>query len=123
MSSETATSSGKQVSSAIPPVPMTDEQLVPLLDQDNIEAVHVPDARPETVQTLAGTHQGDILEFYVETATTFVKFQYDMAPGGLAWKRCEPWEKNDPHITVLESDLEDYHRLQPDTEDGHEVVR
>ena len=41
-----------------------------------------------------------------------MKFSYDMAPGGLAWHRCEPWSKQDPYIEVLEMDLEDYRPLE-----------
>ena len=67
MSTETAASDGVQPTTALPPVPLCDDQLAPLLDQDGIEAVHVPDGRPRTVHTLADAHEGDILEFYVET--------------------------------------------------------
>jgi len=112
MRTETPPPDGSRVSDALPPVPLTDELLSTLLSQDKIVAVHIPDDRPETVQTLAGTHQGDILEFYIETTSIFVKFRYDMAPGGLSWHRCDPWKKDDQHIELLESDLESYHQLR-----------
>jgi len=75
---------------ALPPVPLTDDQLAPLADHDAIGAVYVPDGRPEDVYTLEGDHEGDILEFYVETADCdYVAFRYTMAPNdrGLAWVR------------------------------------
>lgn len=112
MSTETHTFDAVQPTSALPPVPLTDAHLTPLLDQDVVEAVYVPDDRPEAVHTLAGRHEGDILEFYVETIDAFVKFRYDMAPGGLAWHRCEPWPKTDRDVEAVYMDLEDYHRLE-----------
>ena len=114
MSTDAHNVNGVQFTDALPPVPLTDDQLVPLLDQEAIEAVYVPDGRPEAVYTLAGGHGGDILEFYVETATKYVKFRYTMGPDGLrlAWQRFGPWPKDDPHIEVLEMDLKDYRELE-----------
>jgi len=116
MSTDTHQTNGVQPTDALPPAPLTEECLAPLLDQDAIEDIHVPDGRPEDVYTLAGTHEGDILKFYVETPDQYVKFRYTMAPDGrgLAWHRCEPWQKDGPHIEVLGADLEDYAPLEVD---------
>ena len=98
----------------LPPVPLTDEQLAPLADQDTVEAVYVPDGRPASVVTRAGEHRGDILEFYIETDGKYVKFGYTMGGGGLAWKRYAPTAKTETGLSVLavRRDLENYRRLE-----------
>jgi len=101
---------------ALPPAPLTDEQLAPLAAHDAIDAVYVPDGRPETVHTLAGEHAGDILKFYVETADAdYVKFRYTMAPDGrgLAWHRHDRVPLDHRLADVIGAELEDdYRRLE-----------
>jgi len=108
-------SDAAQPTNALPPVPLTEDQLEPLADHESIDAVYVPEGRPETVYTLAGGHRGDVLEFYVETTDQYVKYRYGPAEGGLAWTRCEPWSKEDPHVDLAERDLEDYRPLEVST--------
>lgn len=110
---------GPSRTDAIPPRPLTREQLTPIADQDAIDAVWVPSELPERVYTLAGAHQGRILEFYVETETAYVKFRY--APGdgvGLAWRRHEPISKDADDVELVESVLEDDYEPLVDALDG-----
>jgi hypothetical protein len=98
---------------ALPPVPLTDEQLAPLTEHDAIDDVYVPDGRPDDVYTLAGGHEGDILDFYVETARQFVKFGYQSGPHGLRWERFEPTPKTDAFVVAVREELrENYRRLE-----------
>lgn len=105
---------GATPTDALPPVPLTDDQLEPLDRKDAVEAVHVPDSRPEAVHTLAGRHRGDIMDFYVETADQFVKYGYTMAADGrgLAWHKYLPTSKDERAYEAVRMDLEDYRRLE-----------
>jgi len=116
MSADTADPDPRGVrvpNSTLPPVPLTDEQLAPLAARDDVDAVYVPNGRPETVYTLAGNHQGDIMKFYVEFAGSYVKFRYGPTENGLAWLRHEPTSKTEPlGEYVAESIAEDYRPLE-----------
>ena len=101
--------------STLPPVPLTDKQLAPLAARDDVDAVHVPDGRPETVTTRAGTHRGDILDFYVEFGGSYVKFRHGQTRTGLAWLRHEPAPKGEGIGEYVAVNIaEDYRRLEAD---------
>jgi len=95
---------------ALPPVPLTEEHLAPLAEHDDIAAVYVPDGRPDSVYTLAGAHEGDILDFYVETADQYVKFGYTRGPHGLRWTRFDPTPKDDAFVVSVREDLREHYR-------------
>lgn len=104
-----------QRSTAIPPLPLVDDQLVDLADHPKIEAVWVPDpeTRPANVYSLAGRHAGTILEFWVETADEYVNFRWEPADGeGLAWCRRDPTPKGEADTILVEETLEDYTPLR-----------
>jgi hypothetical protein len=99
--------------STLPPVPLTDEQLAPLAARDDVDAVHIPDGRPESVYTLSGSHDGDILEFWVEFPDRYVAFRYGPTGTGLAWLRHDSVWKDEPIAECQEDVLdEDYRHLE-----------
>lgn len=100
-------------SDALPAVPLTDADLEDLADKDSIHTVWVPDGRPESVETRAGEHEGDILSFWLETGDKYVKYEYTSPEGdGLAWYRFEPTAKDAPDVEVIKHSIdEDYRPL------------
>jgi hypothetical protein len=81
----------------LPPIPLTDAQLRPLLEHGDVVDVWLPAHRPPTVYTLAGEHRGDVLEFYVETPDRFVRFVYEPGDrGGLRWRSAPAGIPKDP---------------------------
>jgi len=81
----------------LPPVPLTDDQLCPLLEHDRVVDVWLPAHRPPSVYTLAGKHEGDVLEFYLETTDRFVRFVYEPGErGGLRWRSAPAGIPKDP---------------------------
>jgi len=94
---------------------MTDDQLRDLADHEAIEAVHVPEDRPNSVTTRAGTHRGDILDFFVETDDNYVKFAYVSGPNGLRWGRFDPCSKDGNTVDLVAAHVdEEYRPLEGD---------
>jgi len=97
-------------SGALPPVPVTDEQLEPLVEHDRFEAVWVPEGRPEGVYTGAGAHADDILKFWIETADGYVPFTYTSREGGLGWHRGTPTRRDEEASELIEGIVRDGYR-------------
>ena len=102
---------------SLPAVPLTDEKLRPLLAKDKIISVWTPSTR-SPVATAGGAieHEGDILDFYIETEEAYIAVRYtspDGERGGLAWYRAPvPTYKDEQAVVVIESDLEEnYQRV------------
>jgi hypothetical protein len=101
-------------SSALPPVPVTDEQLEPLVEHDRVREVWVPDGRPRSVHTRAGAHDGDVLKFWIETGDGFVPFTYTSGDeSGLGWHRGTPTRHDEDEAELIERIVrDDYQPLQ-----------
>jgi muconolactone delta-isomerase len=85
---ETDVGRGKQRLS-LPSVPLTDDDLTPLADHADVDAVHVPVGRPASVTTGGGrlAHRGDILTFWIEFGDRYRRATYETGDedDGLAW--------------------------------------
>jgi len=107
-------------STAIEPVPLTVSKTKEMLEADEVETVWIPQKRVENVITLDGKHEGDILNFWVETKTSYVKYNYEPGESDslLAWHKYKPTMKDgndagmikevitDDYVSVREVDNE-----------------
>ena len=105
--------------SLLTPVPLTDAHLKTLAEADSILTVWVPDERPENVATGGGAcdHEGDILEFWVETTDNYVKCAYTTSEDydGVSWYRFKPTSKDASDLDlelVKRSITEEYRSLR-----------
>jgi len=101
----------------LPTVPLSNSDLQPLADRAEIEAVWVPSSRPASVETRAGVHDGDILDFYIETREAYYPVRYtspEDTDAGLAWYRAViSTGKDEPICDLVEETLaSDYYRLE-----------
>ncbi len=90
---------------ALPPVPLTDEFLLELAAEDDVEQLWVPTARPAAITTCAGVHQGTILKFWVERAADYTLLEYRTGEAGLRWYRSKRTTKDEDIGPVLAEHL------------------
>jgi len=90
---------------ALPPVPLTDEFLLQLAADNQVEQLWVPTGRPASVTTRAGVHEGDILKFWVERAGDYTPFEYRTGVAGLRWYRYQRTTKDEDLGSILAEHL------------------
>jgi hypothetical protein len=90
---------------ALPPVPLTDDFLLQLAADDEVQQLWVPTARPASVTTRAGVHEGDILKFWIERAQDYTPFEYRTGEAGLRWYRFERTTTNEELGSILAEHL------------------
>lgn len=100
---------------SLPPTPLRDEQLTDLLDTDRVLEVWVPENRPDTVTTGDGTatHDGDILDFWIELHDKYVPLRYTSVEGvdGVAWYSLVPTAKDEPEAEMIAATIDEYQPL------------
>jgi hypothetical protein len=90
---------------ALPSVPLTDDFLLQLVVNDQVQQLWVPTGRPASVTTRAGVHEGDILNFWIERAQDYTPFEYRAGEAGLRWYRFERTTKNEELGSILADHL------------------
>lgn len=95
------------ISQALPATPLTDEQLEPLAEKEDVEVL-VPEGRPKSVATTRGELPGDITKFWVVTEDYARSAKWK----GRRWEWASPMARDEEHFDSILNELRnDYKTL------------
>lgn len=94
---------GKRARS-LPPVPLTDEILEDVDLPDGV-TLWVSKTRPKSVTTSRGRHEGDVIDFFVETENCYARYTYSGK-----WYRYKQIRKDGEYVETFEEFIEDDYR-------------